>query len=79
MMIDIKTIDNLRHMLSQHGEVQSLTNLPGRLSGKDPCMVLATMQSEEVAKLIHREYGFPVFGFNSLIITQAWLLQHLAD
>lgn len=78
-MIDTHIIDNLRLMLSQHGEVLTLTSLPGRLSEKEPCMVLATMKSEETAKLIHREYGFPVFGFNSLIITQAWLQQHLVD
>ena len=76
VLIDHQTIDHLHHLLSQHGEVQSLTNLPGGSEEPQASMVLATMASEETAKLINQVYGFPVFGFNSVIITQDWLSRH---
>jgi len=77
-MIDAQQKIRLTDLLSAHGDVTSLSQIPGG-PPPSPCMILATMDSPQAAIQIQQKYGFQPFGYNSLIITEAWLSVHLAD
>lgn len=76
-MIDLQTKSLLSALLAEHGKVQSLTSLHGA-SAHDACMLLVTMNSPQEATALHQKFGFQPFGFNSLIISAAWLESNLA-
>lgn len=77
-MINDHKKSRLTDLLSAHGSVMSLSQIPNG-SQPGPCMILATMKSPHEAIQIQQKYGFQPFGYNSLIISEAWLSIHLCD
>jgi hypothetical protein len=68
----------LGQLLSTHGEVVSISQIPtDQRAGS--CMLLATMKSPQDTSKLQREFGFQTFGFNSLIISEEWVTLNLID
>ena len=76
-MLDPEHIDHLMELLSQHGIVESLTEIPA--GPKKNHMILATMQSQEAAARAQQQYGFQSFGYRSLIISDLWIRVNLTE
>ncbi len=77
-MIENQKIVQLRAFLDRHGELQSLSQIPVEGSSLSSCFILATMKSPEAATVVQSKTGLQLFGFNSLIISEAWMQIHLS-
>ena len=65
----------LNEILGVHGCVKSLQLLES--GGQQGRLILATMENEACAVSAQASLGLQSFGFNSLLINERWLQQHL--
>lgn len=73
-MVESSLTQHLHHLLSQYGELQTIQCFPQTHDGA--AIILATMKTAEEAIAAQGALGLPLFGFNSLIINEAWLKDH---
>lgn len=78
-MIDQKKKIYLSELLAAHGEVLSLSQIPAGQHRTADCIILVTMKSPQDAAKIQKEFGFQLFGYNALIVSEQWLAIHLED
>lgn len=70
-MTDSLFDQQLHHLLSQYGRVESIQQFPQAHNGAT--IILATMKTAEEAIAAQHALGLSLFGFNSLIINEAWV------
>ena len=79
-MIDQRKKIYLSELLAAHGEVLSLSQIPaGQQHGAAGCIILVTMKSPQDAAKIQNKFGFQLFGYNALIVSEQWLAIHAGD
>lgn len=76
-MVESALQQQLHRLLSQYGEVETLQYFPQAHDGAT--IILATMKTAEEAISAQHALGLPLFGFNSLIINEAWVTAHGQD
>ena len=76
-MVESALRQQLSHLLSQYGEVETLQYFPQTHDGA--IIILATMKTPEEATSAQQALGLPLFGFNSLIINESWVKAHCQD